>query len=169
MRKRLLFVSLSVPLLLSCSLKENTSFWDSGYFRVGEFVGKHDYSTNANPNDYIDNEAAILIVENISQAEFNDANGIDVIKDINGGKNPFFRLTLKIRPQPDTDYIESHFYNLERHSNHRLEYKDDNRNKIIPGSKSFDDHYSYSILWHFLEDESSEQFYIVFPLEEGDK
>lgn len=172
MRKRLLFVSLSVPLLLSCSLKGNYSSWYSGYFRAGEFIGKHEYFDGDEPQEFVDGEAAIFFVENISKDEFDKANGVDVVEDYNGGKNPFFRLSLQVRFKPDENYSKYHFYNLKRHPNKILEYKDDYWSMITPGSKSFDDQkngstYTYRITWCSKENEATKQFNIIFPMKKG--
>ena len=123
MKKIITLVSFYFVLLSSCA-----GFGDkrNQYFVEGNFVGEEIVKDNT----FIKN-VATLSIKNISKEEFDAANGVDVVKDYNGGQNPYFSICFKVKDEND-EYQDFHFYNLEILFAGSCLYTDLNEHSIAP-------------------------------------
>ena len=112
------------------------------YFVEGNFVGEEIVKDNT----FIKN-VATLSIKNISKEEFDAANGVDVVKDYNGGQNPYFLINLKIKDVND-EYQDFHFYDLEFRMRDYCLYVDKSHNQLAPeyydSSTTVEEYYSIS-------------------------
>lgn len=94
------------------------------YFVEGSFIGKDCHDKSSRNTAYLD-------VSKISEEEFISANGVDVVKDINGGDNPYIRLSFKIYDFDSNSFIDKHFHNLKHHFQEMISsYYDDQKMTI---------------------------------------
>lgn len=160
MRKRIClpaFLCCIAILISSCITTKDLERY-SGYFREGDFIGdKIHYDENQN-REILEEGYALLNVKSITKEEFDSAKGVDVVKDINGGDNPYFLLTLRIKNSLD-NYESYHFYDLFLQSGTTYWYKDNNSKAITPALKNGDINSLY-IIEGFKDDNLS--FNLVF-------
>lgn len=110
---------LPIVLLSSCGIFVSNKRIQK--FVEGSFIG------TLYQNDKILNEnVASLEVENISKEEFDDASGLNVVEDINGGNTPYYHLTLKILNVDDNEWVFVEFKNLSIRPDEICKYIDDN-------------------------------------------
>lgn len=140
-----------------CYSKGNEIFYE------GNFVGDIYYDADT----FVENTAT-LNVKNISKEEYDEAQGIDVLKDINNNVSPYFSVELKIKI--DEEYLDYHFYNLNGRKHDYCIYSDDNDNWISPWKKPNNIDYndlSYSIAYTIQNNENiSIYLNILFKLKE---
>ena len=113
-------------LLCSCSGFNNQYVQ---YFIEGDFVGSKYYRHDVEIKD-----RATLSIKNISKEEFDAADGVDVVKDYNGGQNPYFSICFKVKDEND-EYQDFHFYNLELDFAGYCLYIDTSKHSIAPHSR----------------------------------
>lgn len=113
-------------LLCSCAGFKN---YYVQYFIEGDFVGSKYYRHDIEIKD-----RAILSIKNISKEEFDAADGVDVVKDYNGGYSPYFSICFKVKDEND-EYQDFHFYNLEIVFAGSCLYTDLNEHSIAPCSR----------------------------------
>ena len=141
-----------------CYSKGNEIFYE------GNFVGDIYYDTDT----FVEN-AATLNVKNISKQEYEEAQGIDVLKDINNNVSPYFSVELKIKT--DEEYLDYHFYNLNGRKHDYCIYYDNNGNGISPMKKPNSNDMGnlyYSIAYKVLNDKNEKIYMnILFNLEDA--
>ena len=120
--KRLLFIFPTMLLLQSCSCFHYEHYDRKQFLVEGSFAG--DLSINS--YDISETNCASLKVSRISIEEFQNANGVDVIKDVNGGNEPYFKLDFKILNIETNSFDSCHFYNLNDTNSPTCSYVDDN-------------------------------------------
>ena len=133
-----------LPFLASCSI-----FVESNnriqYFVDGKFEGRVTYS-----KDLIPPKTAILEVKRITQSEYFASNGIDVVKDINGGDNPSFSISLDFLNPNNGVYYHFPLINLSDCYSYNCMYRDDNEVQLYPLiSESNQNDTCYIIQLHF--------------------
>ena len=96
------------------------------YFVEGDFIGEEIVQDHT----FLDDRAT-LSIKNISKEEFDASNGVDVVKDYNGGQNPYFSICLKVKDEKD-EYQDCHFYDLEFRMADYCLYVDKNSNRLVP-------------------------------------
>ena len=127
--------------LIPLALSGCTTNIKQQYFVEGKYLG--DFSSDSGV--VVKNEAT-LIVKNISEEEYNSSDNIDVVKDINGGKNPYFSVSFKIYNSLTDEFEAFHLKNLAITDDPVCIYKDENGVLLQPYmSKDFDAKYLYSI------------------------
>ena len=134
--KTLILTIVPISLLSSC----NTNI-KKQYFVEGSFLG--DLSVDSS---FFSKNEATLIVKNITEEEYNSSNYIDVVKDINGGKTPYFSVQFKIHNSLTDEFESFPLKNLEITNDEVCIYKDENDVLLQPYMmKDFEPKYFYSV------------------------